>query len=229
MPSKYSPLPYAEEIDSFNPCTGRIQRLRERSLNEPIHICAHRSRIATASWRETDGQPLHIRRARLFEKLCDEMPLKIFDAELIVGSQTPYLRGVGLQLDYNPKPGFELMAGDRRMRAEQSTGSLSEEDLAQISADTQYWGGRSPGEQMLEAIHERYGEAYDDAIYCCARSYASFTNYAAQADYGKVLEKGMRGIVEEIDRQLADLDFVQEGSGQKRTKANIPKGHADLL
>lgn len=217
MPSTYVPLPYERELDGIDPCTGRIQRLRERSLNEPIHICAHRTRIATASWKETDGLPLHIRRARLFEKICDEMPLKIFDEELIVGSQTPYLRGVGLQLDYDPKPGFELMAGDRRMRAEQSTGELSQEDLEQIVADTQYWGGRSPGEQMLEAIHQRYGQSYDDAIYCCARSYASFTNYAAQADYGKVLERGMRGIIEEIDEQIAALDFTQEGSGQKLT------------
>ncbi len=217
MPSKYTPLPYAPEIDSIDPCVGRIQRLRERSLNEPIHICAHRSRIATASWKETEGLPLHIRRARLFEKLCDEMPLKIFEEELIVGSQTPYLRGVGLQLDYNPKPGFELMAGDRRMRAEQSTGELTEGDLEQIGADARYWGGRSPGEQMLEAIHERYGETYDDAIYCCARSYASFTNYAAQADYGKVLEKGIRGIVEEIDAQIAALSFHDADSGQRLT------------
>ncbi len=215
MPTKDTPLPYAEEIDGIDPCTGRIQRLRERSLQEPIHICAHRTRIATASWKETEGQPLPLRRARLFEKLCDEMPIRIFDEELIVGSQTPYLRGVGLQLDYNPKPGFELMAGDLRMRAEQSVGQLTEEDYRQISEDTRYWGGHSPGEQMLNAIHQVYGETYDDAIYCCARSYASFTNYAAQADYDKVLKLGMRGIVEEIDARRSALTFRQPEDGEK--------------
>ncbi len=216
MPTRYIPLPYADEIDGIEPCTGRVARLRDRALKAPIHICAHRTRIASESWRETEGQPLHLRRAKLFAKLCDEMPLRIFDEELIVGSQTPYLRGVGLQLDYNPKPGLELMAGDRRMRAEQSTGELSEEDFQQISADTRYWSGHSPGEQMLEAIREDWGQVYDDAIYCCARSYATFTNYAAQADYAKVLEKGIKGIIEEIDEQLLALTYRAPGDGQRR-------------
>jgi len=215
MPTKYTPLPYAAEIDALDPRTERILWLRDRALKSPIHICAHRTRIATASWKETENQPLHLRRAKLFAKLCDEMPLKIFEKELIVGSQTPYLRGVGMQLDYNPKSGLELMAGDRRMRAEQSVGQLSEEDMQQITADTQYWVGRSPGEQMLSAIHEAYGTTYDDAIYCCARSYASFTNYAPQADYGKVLEKGMKGILEEIEEQIRSLTFCRDGDGQK--------------
>ena len=215
MATKYTVLPYADQIDAINPRNGRIEGLRERSLKEPIHIDSHRSRLATESWKETEGQPLHIRRARLFEKICDGMPIKIFQDELIVGSQTPYLRGVGLQLDYNPKPGFELMEGDLRMRAEQSVGHLEKEDFDQIAADTLYWGPINPGDRMLEAIHDVYGETYDDNIYCCARSYATFTNYAPQADYGKVLQLGMRGIIEEIDGELAKLRFDKDGDGQR--------------
>ena len=209
MPTRYTELPFAAKIDAIDPVTPRIERLRERSVNEPIHICAARTKLATESWKETEGQPLHTRRARLFEKICDEMPIKIFDEELIVGSQTPYLRGVGLQLDYNPKPGFELMQGDRRMRAEQSIGYLDPADYDQIVSDTLYWKDHNPGDRMLEAIREKYPD-YNNVMYCCTRSYANFTNYAPQADYDKVLSMGLRGIINRIEGKIAGLGDTEE-------------------
>jgi pyruvate-formate lyase len=45
----------------------------------------NRVRIATAAFRETDGQPVVLQYARMVEKLCDEMPVFIKDGELIVG------------------------------------------------------------------------------------------------------------------------------------------------
>ena len=214
MATKYIELPFAAEIDAINPVTPRIEKLRSRSLNEPIHIDAQRSRLATESWKETVGEPLHIRRARLFEKICDEMPISIFEDELIVGCQTPFLRGVGLQLDYNPKPGFELMEGDRRMRAEQSIGSLDPKDYDQIVADTMFWKDNNPGDRMVEVIKEFYPN-YEDNMYCCTRSYARFSNYAPQADYEKVIKVGLRGIINEIEEEIKKLTFVEDGDGKK--------------
>jgi len=217
MPTKSSPLPYQAEIDALEPRTPRVTRLIERFLNEPIHICAHRTRLATESWKETEGEPMHIRRAKLFEKICDGMPISIFDDELIVGSPTPYFRGVGLQLDYSPSTGQELRAGERRMRAEQSFGIITDEDLNQIVKDTEYWEGKTVGEKMRDAIYEVYGEGYQDSIYYCTRSYAKFTNYAPQADYQKVLDIGLRGIIAEIDEAIAALSFTNPDDGHKRS------------
>lgn len=71
MATKYIALPYQAEIDAIDPRTPRIKRLVNRFLNEPIHICAHRTRLATESWKLSEGEPLHIRRAKLFENICD--------------------------------------------------------------------------------------------------------------------------------------------------------------
>ncbi len=217
MSTKTAPLSYQTEIEAIDPRTPRIERLINRYLDEPIYICSHRTRLATESWRETEGEPLHLRRAKLFEKICLEMPISIFEDELIVGSQTPHFRGVGLQLDYNPITGLELKQGDLRMRAEQSLGKIEDEDYEQIIKDTEYWLGRSPGEAMLKAIHGTYGSSYEDATYCCTRSYAKFTNYAAQADYEKVLKIGFRGIIAEIDEELSKIDFTTLGDGQRHS------------
>jgi hypothetical protein len=39
---------------------------------------------------------------------------------LVVGSQTHFFRGVGLQLDFNSGVGSEVEKGERRLRAEQT-------------------------------------------------------------------------------------------------------------
>ena len=111
---------YQQIIDNLGVKTPRIEALRRLFYDSPVRICPQRSHLATESWKETEGGPLHLRRAKLFARICDGIDISIFDHELIVGSQTPYFRGVGLQLDFNPVVGLELEGGDRRLRAVQT-------------------------------------------------------------------------------------------------------------
>ncbi|MCL5952584.1 MAG: hypothetical protein M1132_12845 [Chloroflexi bacterium] len=206
---------YARSIDRLNPRTPRIEALLRRFFESKVHICPERSHLATQSWKESEGYPLDIRRAMLFAKICDEIPIAIFDRELIVGSQTHYFRGVGLQLDYNPIVGFELEEGDRRLRAEQAEGILSEKDLQTIIEDSLYWRGKSPGETMWQSIREILGPSFEQATYSCTQSYGKFTNFAPDADYAKVLETGLGGIMAEIEAEMAALDFSSPEDGRK--------------
>ena len=103
---------WQKDIDSMDTMTPRIKALLQSYYDSGVVICAKRSHLATESWKETEGQPIDLRRAKLFAKICDEIPIAIFDNELIVGSQTSFVRGVGLQLDFNPKTGFEITEGD---------------------------------------------------------------------------------------------------------------------
>jgi formate C-acetyltransferase len=161
-------------IDAINTKTPRIDFLLNRYYNSEVRICPARSHLATLSWKETEGQPIHLRRARLFEKICNEIPIAIFDKELIVGAQTAYPRGVGLQLDFSPKVGFEIEEGDRRLRAEQTEGFLNEEDLDTIVEDSYYWKGKAPGDVMLREIREAMGSSVEDvSVGLCTRSYGS--------------------------------------------------------
>jgi formate C-acetyltransferase len=194
-------LVYGHIIDALNVRTPRIEALRQLFFNSPVRICPQRSHLATQSWKETEGEPLHLRRAKLFARICDDIDISIFEHELIVGSQTPYFRGVGLQLDFNPLVGLELEAGDRRLRAEQTEGLLSDEDLETIVEDSRYWQGKSPGEITLKTIADNLGPAYDDISYAFMKSYGSFTNFAPDADYDKLIRLGLKGIIDEIDRE----------------------------
>jgi pyruvate formate-lyase/glycerol dehydratase family glycyl radical enzyme len=207
---------YSGDIDSIDLLTPRIEALRQWYFNSRVHICPVRSHLATLSWKETEGQPLHMRRAKLFAKICDEIPVAIFDHELIVGSQTSSFRGVGLQLDFSSKVGFEIEAGDRRLRAEQAIGELSEEDLKTITEDTRYWKGRSPGDIMLDQIREEMGSIFEEVTYdLFTKSYGTLSLFCPEADYDKVLRMGLRGIIAEIDQEIGNLSFTSVDEGRK--------------
>lgn len=208
---------HLDTIDAINPLTPRVEGLLQRFLGSPVRICPERSRLASESWKETQGDPLDLRRAKLFKRICDEIPISIFDGELIVGSQTPFPRGVGLQLDFNPVVGLELESGDRRTRAENSVGILPDDALRAIARDTHFWEGISPGETMLDAIDESLGSDFRARTYSCTRSYGKFTNFAPDADYAKVLAIGLDGIVAEIDAELDALTFTSREDGPRHS------------
>ncbi|MFC1535319.1 pyruvate formate lyase family protein, partial [Thermodesulfobacteriota bacterium] len=140
---------YSQNIDNIDFINNRIETLRSSYYESKVRICPERSRLATESWKVTEGQTLHIRRAKLFEKICNEIPIAIFENELIVGSQTSFPRGVGLQLDFSPRIGLQIEEGSRELRAGQAKGLLSNEALETIIEDTNYWKDKSPGDVLL--------------------------------------------------------------------------------
>jgi pyruvate formate-lyase/glycerol dehydratase family glycyl radical enzyme len=214
-PAGVSESDYRQVIDDLNVKTPRIESLRRLFYDSTVRICPQRSHLATESWKKTEGEPLHLRRAKLFARICDGIDISIFDHELIVGSQTPYFRGVGLQLDFNPLVGLELEGGDRRLRAVQTEGTLSDEDLNTIIEDSRYWKGKSPGEITLKTIGEQLGTVYDDVSYAFMKSYGSFTNFAPDADYEKLMRVGLKGIIAEIGDEIKALEFTSPADGRK--------------
>ena len=90
-----------EEINGVNVLTERVKKRKQECLTAKPHLDAERSRLVTQSWQETEGQPLVLRRAKLFKKIMEGITVSIWDNELIVGSQTKYLRGGSPAIDYS--------------------------------------------------------------------------------------------------------------------------------
>ena len=56
-----------------------------RDLRDTAPVSIDRARLITKAFRETEGQPLILRRAKAFEAIMDEIPIFINDEQLIVG------------------------------------------------------------------------------------------------------------------------------------------------
>ena len=70
----------------FGKPTDRIGRLRSAFAAATPTICAERARIFTDSIAGNRGDPLIVARAKAFRDVCRELPVIIFDDELVVGT-----------------------------------------------------------------------------------------------------------------------------------------------
>ena len=67
--------------------TDRITNLLPGLAGKPpAEMCLERARLMTQSYRQTEGEPAILRRAKAFYAILDGLPIEIGDGELIVGN-----------------------------------------------------------------------------------------------------------------------------------------------
>ena len=86
------------EVDQLE-LTERVARLRDSMLSAPRRISVERMKLAMESWKETDGEDIEIRRAKLFKQVVEGVPIAIHDFDLIVGRETEHLVGTPVFMD----------------------------------------------------------------------------------------------------------------------------------
>jgi len=73
-------------LANLGPEVDRIARLRARLLQTTPEICAERAALITESYRQTEGQPMILRRALALEKILGGMSISIEPDQMIVGN-----------------------------------------------------------------------------------------------------------------------------------------------
>ncbi len=193
----------------------RGQRLRNRVISAIPHICIERARLVTRSYRETEGEHILVRRTKAFDAVLREISVYILDDELIVGHMASLQRSAPLfpefavQWIYDEIDRFETRAQDR----------------FEVPHEVK--------REFIQAIYPFWkGKTLSDRVYSCATGEIRLLRFAANVfnispheehglghvalDYGLVLEKGMRGIMEEIDERRAGLELWKpEDYGKK--------------
>jgi pyruvate formate-lyase/glycerol dehydratase family glycyl radical enzyme len=205
------------EVDKINVLTDRVSRLIKRRQEAVEHICFERSRLATESWRETEGEPLDIRRAKLFRRIMQGNPIAIGDDELIVGSQSQYVLGASPYVDYAPDVAIENMNRLSEMnRAERLTGGssarkvlITEEEIQSILEDCRYWTGRSTADAVHreEAARFPFLKDWIDSGLAIDQQTGAAPPQGRPPDYGKVINIGLEGIIAEAKEALNKLDY----------------------
>jgi pyruvate formate-lyase/glycerol dehydratase family glycyl radical enzyme len=66
----------------------RLQRIKQRLLSTERQVDLERARLATVSYRRTEGQPMPIRRASMLLDITREMSITIAPDELLVGNRS---------------------------------------------------------------------------------------------------------------------------------------------
>ncbi len=191
----------------------RIERLKSRVISTRPEMDLENARILTEGFREAEGYPLVLRKARAFRKQCQEKTVKIWDEELIVGCAGSKIRAGILCADscwsvlndeletisertYDP---FHLKVEDRK---------IFEQEVRP------YWKGRSNYEEWLAQIPDDTRELRDcGAVYINRKAVRGFGE--TTAGYEWLINAGLSGIEETVKKRRAQLDLTVPGDYEK--------------
>jgi formate C-acetyltransferase len=188
-------------------CTPRIERLREQYFQNKPAVCTHRARVYTQIFQETEGEPMCIRRAKAFKKLCEEKPIIIQDDELIVGSP-----GCG--------PKYVSLCPDQEwhwIEKELDTMTLRNQDPYLITEAQKkelretilpYWKGKSVYDYCLSHLpKETKRLTFQTGIIDNEVKQCSALGHSVAGWHYTILPKGLKGMMESIYETLENLSY----------------------
>ena len=129
-------------VDSLS-LNERLKGLKERYLDTTPELASERGTYYAQSWRETEGQPIQLRIARAVKNVLDNIPVPIFENELVVGSITRFFRGSYAMINYDAGLILDLLPkskdGEITMGGVNVIGKLDEEDKKALLGNSLYF------------------------------------------------------------------------------------------
>ena len=196
----------------------RIHEMRKKMLVRPS-ICVERAKLMTESYKNTEGEPAVMRRAKAFAYILDHKSVYIYPGETIVGRPTSKIRGGSI----SPELQCDWILNELDLLSTRETDPfvpLTEEERKVLKEVVPYWEKRSLRYHWNEVTSER-AKSIDDLIlgggaYCGNNQYPGHSS----PDYSLLLKYGTEGMVKKIRERLAEDDALKEhpdaASGQRQ-------------
>lgn len=187
----------------FGKPTDRVEKLKNEIVNAKPCVEPERAVLITESYRETEGLPIIMRRAKAVEKIFDCLPVTIRDGELVVGSMTKSPRSAGIYPEFScewVEKEFDTMT-DRLA----DPFVISEETKKALHEVFTYWKGKTVNELATSYMSEKAKDCMANGVFTVGNYFFGGIGHV-NADYGKVLKIGFRGILAEVVDALEKLD-----------------------
>lgn len=168
-----------------------------RGMYRPeVKMDLQRSRLITESYKATDGLPMVMRRAKAMEHLLNNMNIYILDWERLVGAQAESPEALYFGIDMNWRSVKRVVSGEEGATLLDDAGRQEMADLIE------YWKGKSMSDRQQNAF------TGDELKYWHYEGTLLWSHWSEQGvpDYEKVMRVGLKGIIEEAEQKLAELD-----------------------
>lgn len=191
----------------------RIKQLKERVFDAPTAICPERARWLTKSYRETEGEPQIIRRAKGLRCVLENMKVCIPEGELVVGNFASAPRSAPLfpefgvvwlrrELDWLPTRPLESFQVPDEVR-----------DMVDELED--YWVGKTHEDlvtnMLREILPDQYQEGFNwesysmNQVISCA-AHMSTGDGHIMGNYGMVMNEGLMSVIEKSKAKIQEMD-----------------------
>ncbi|MEH0875411.1 glycyl radical protein [Pectobacterium cacticida] len=190
---------------------SRTDKILENIQQGRPSIDVERARYFTESMRETEGQMLILRWAKAMYHIAENITVYIDDQQLIVGRAGKQGR---YGILYPELDGDFLDAAISQLPLRQASPfTIDEKDCAVIHEEiSPYWQGKTYHEHLSNALpEETLRLTYDPKDRQTSRFIVNETSSFRSSiqwvhDYEKVLQRGFKGIRQEAEQRLAELD-----------------------
>ena len=187
--------------------TQRVKRQRQRYLDRKLVYTIDRDRIEVKVMKETEGEPMVTRKAKLFATIVRELPIDIYPDELIVGWYDPIRNNCPLPVKCDPMLEANLDIISSRDR---NPIFITEEQKRELREELiPYWRGQGNWEKT-----RRSPSHYDpvpvgfppELWYSIQSGMGSFHIGHFIPNHEKVLKKGFLGIKKDAEERLGRID-----------------------
>ena len=185
----------------------RIEKLKEDLFAKIPVIEAERAVLLTESYKQTEDEPIIIRRAKAFVHILENIPITIRDNELIVGSSTKAPRGCQVFPEFS----FEWLESELDTIEKRSADPfyIAEETKNQLREVFKYWKGKTTSELAASNMEEETLRAIDHNIFTPGNYFYNGVGHVT-VQYEKVLEIGYEGIINEVKKELEKCHVYDE-------------------
>jgi formate C-acetyltransferase len=139
----------------------------------------------------------------MLRRILEEQPVTIQEGELIIGMKTLRPRGSPIFPEINAwvEKDLDTIAtrGDTPFFVTEETKRVLREEVFP------YWKGKQIYDRLLESVPQEIWDADERGI--TYNYFASRTIGHITVSYAKVLDKGMEGIIADVERRLTDLSY----------------------
>jgi len=200
--------------------SARVQTLRDRIVKSKPAVSVWRPKYYTDSMKQTETEPMIIRQAKALAHVLENMPVKIFPGELIVGTMTDKIPGATV---YPEAHGLRVIPELEDLRTRHPNPfNITDEEIRILREEIDpYWTDRS----MTTYAEQITPKKITDTLYTGA--FFILTEIAGighvSINYPKLLSLGFEKISEMAEKKIKEYEEVKASDPKAIDKAQFYK------
>ena len=194
-----------ENVEHFGTLTERMKEFREEVLDEKPYIDAQRAILATLAYKENLNQPRVMVRAKMLEKVLDNMSIYIEDKSLLAGNQATKNRNAPIFPEYTME--FVMNELDQFEKRDGDIFYITEKTKEQLREIAPFWQNnnlRARGEALLPKEVRVFMET---GVFGMEGKLNAGDAHLA-VNYERILKDGLRGYEKRVKEYKAALDLT---------------------
>lgn len=201
-----------ENVEHFGTLTERMKEFREEVLDEKPYIDAQRAILATLAYKENLNQPRVMVRAKMLEKVLDNMSIYIEDKSLLAGNQATKNRNAPIFPEYTME--FVMNELDQFEKRDGDVFYITEKTKEQLREIAPFWQNnnlRARGEALLP---EEVRVFMETGVFGMEGKLNAGDAHLA-VNYERILKDGLKGYEKRVKEYKASLDLTDPESIDK--------------